>query len=155
MLMKSRKHSISGLQNDSTFNIFFFGFGCNGLDCFWHISLFSIFTSLYTLNWRLAPEKLGLCQVMCISPCLKRDMTVQSSKLNSASLAKKKKKEKQFSRLENILWCMAHCSLWGLGCFSLFLPERTKLSSLKSLVLLTHFEDLLNDMDISVHSELK
>lgn len=117
--MKSRKHSISGLQNDSTFNIFFFGFGCNGLDCFWHISLFSIFTSLYTLNWRLAPEKLGLCQVMCISPCLKRDMTVQSSKLNSASLAKKKKRRSSSADWRTFCdaWHIAHYGVWGVFLF--------------------------------------
>lgn len=75
MLMKTRKHSISGLQNDSTFYSW-------GLDIMvLMVSDSSVFlASLFSLqlNWRLAPEELGLCRVVCISPLLKRDDCIVS-----------------------------------------------------------------------------
>ena len=134
--------------------IFFFGFGYNGLDSSWLISLYSILLSLQ-LSWRLAPEKLGLCQVICISPCLKREMTVQSTELNSASVEKKKKEEKPVLPIGERSMIHGPLLATGLGEPFSFFSERTKLFCLKLLVLLTRYEDVLNDMVISVPSELK
>lgn len=79
MMMKTRKHPISGLHNDSTFY---------SLDVMILVvpgsSVFSASWLSLQLKWRLAPEELGLCQVVCIFPGLKREMTVESTELNCA-----------------------------------------------------------------------
>lgn len=103
VLMKTKKHSISGLQKDSVFS------SC-GLGRIVLVVSDSGFSASSQLNWRLTPEKLGLCWVVCISPLLKRERTVPSTELNSASLEKKKREPVQPIREHSML-----CALLTMG----------------------------------------
>ena len=82
-------------------------------------------------------------------------MTVQSTELNSASVEKKKKEEKPVLPIGERSMIHGPLLATGLGEPFSFFSERTKLFCLKLLVLLTRYEDVLNDMVISVPSELK
>lgn len=132
VLSKSRKHSISELQNDSPFSSL-------GLDLMvLIIPDSSVFSVSLQLNWRLALEEVGLCQGECISPCLKSQLSWILLQWRWRKRGNTVLPIGEHSMMHGILLAM-----WLRVPFS-FLLERTKLFCLKSLVLLIHYDDLFN-----------
>ena len=150
MLRKSRKHSISELQNDSPFSSL-------GLDLMVLIvpesSVFSASLLSLQLNWRLALEEVGLCQGECISTCLKWEMTVQPNKLNSASVEMKKKRKRNSTNWRTFQDAWHIAGYLAKGGLSLFFWKEQSCFALNHLfywlIMMIYW------MVISVHSELK
>lgn len=98
------------------FTIFFFGFGYNGLDSSWLVSLFSIFT-LFTIKLKAGTRETGALSSNMHLPLPEKrdDCTVNRAEFCFSGEEKKKKKKRrsQFCWLENVPWYMAHCWLWG------------------------------------------